>query len=153
MDGIRVDPVADWREWRLTHAGLTWRAALPEDAVAITSLIDAGERRLGRRDRPDLFAPPVILTLVAEDAAGVIVDGVAIELVADVTKFTDNRQGFAAFEKLVPVVGAFLDSRKIRVAQMWTPLRWTRAMARAMARMGFDCVAGRYAHWMRRVRG
>lgn len=143
----------DWRDWRLTHEGLAWRIALPEDSPGVHRLFEAVERRFGTQDRPNLFAPPVLLTLVAENSGGHIVDGLYVELVAEIVKFSDSRAAFAAYPKLLPYIGSFLQSRNVRVAQMNVLSRWERVMCGALAAMGFKRVAPKYSTWMRRVRG
>ncbi len=142
----------DWRDWRLEASGLVWRVALPEDAEGLEALTAMTDARYGQQDRPDFFEKPVLLTLVAEDASGVIVDGLYIELVADITKLTSNRNGFAAYPLLLPVIGGFLESRHVRVAQMSVLQRWTAAMAISLKKMGMMRTDGIFSHWVRKVR-
>jgi len=142
----------DWRDWRLEHEGLTWRVALPEDADRIRGLLEVVDHRFGLQDRPCLFAAPVLLSLIAE-RDGHIVDGLYVELVAEIVKFSDNRAAFRAYPLLLPVIGSFLEARKVRVAQMNVLSRWERVMAPALQAMGFNRVAPKFSTWMRRVRG
>lgn len=135
----------EWRDWRLECAGLTWRVALPDDRDRVVALF--GELD----DRPDLFAPPVLITVVAEDLGGSIVDAFYVELVADITKLTTNRAGFAAAELLVPAIASLLQARKVRVAQMSVPRRWVNVMRESMERMGFAPASNQFAQWVRKV--
>lgn len=142
----------DWRLWRLEHNGLTWRAALPKDVGWINDVIDDTEQHLrADQDRPDPFAFPILLTLVAEDAEGRIVDALEIELVADIRKLGLDRRSFSAWEKLLPVIGQFLQERRVRVAHISTRKRWARLMAPALRAMGFETTDGKITHWLRKV--
>lgn len=140
--------VEAWRDWTIEHADLTWRVALPEDGNAVAALIEA---QPVKQDRPDLFAAPVILTLVAEDFTGEIVDALYIELIAEITKITANRAGFDAYQLLLPHIRSFLHARNIRVAQMAVLPRWKRVMAASLERMGFWCIDSRFSCWVRKV--
>lgn len=142
----------DWRDWRLEHDGLIWRVALQKDEPGIAGVLDAVDNRLGKQDRPDLYAAPVLLTLVAEDETGAIVDGLYIELVAEIVKFSDNRRAFDSYEKLLPYIGSFLQSREVRVVQMNVLSRWERVMSGSLERMGFGPIAPKFKTWMRKVR-
>jgi hypothetical protein len=140
-----------WQEWRLSVDGLTWRVAGKEDAEAIADVLLLESRKHGPADIPNLFDKPVLLTLVAEDENGVIVDGVYIEAVAEVIKFATDRRAFAAHDALLPVIGGFLQERGLRIAQMTTLKRWANAMAPALERLGFKRQDGKYSLWVRRV--
>lgn len=142
----------DWRDWRLEHAGLTWSVALPEDIEAIDALLDREEAKFGRQDRPNLFEPPVMITLVAKNEAGEIVDGLSIELVAEIGKLTTNREGFSAYPKLLPHIGGFLQARGVRVAQMAVASRRVPAMQPMLEEMGFRPVEPVLSMWVRKVR-
>jgi hypothetical protein len=143
----------DWREWRLIDGELTWRAMVPEDddRSDFWAMMEKMNARFGPQDRPDFLKSPVILTLVAEDAAGWIVDGVYIELVADITKLSTNRAGYASYEKLLPVIQGFLAERGIRLATMAVLTRWAPVMQASLEKMGFGLVDSKYCSWIRRV--
>jgi hypothetical protein len=141
----------EWRDWRVEHSGLTWRVAEKSDSSAIESMLLASDKRMGEQDRPDLFDSPVLITLVAEDGSGAIVDGLYIELVADITKLTANRAGFDAWPHLMPPITGLLKARKIRLAQMFVIERWSKVMGKHLKAMGFSPTAARFASWVRRV--
>lgn len=141
-----------WRGWRLEHEGLTWRIAQPEDLPAIEEILGGVERKYGTQDRPDLMDVPVLITLVCADADGRIVDGIYVELVAEIVKFGLDRSAFSAYEKLLPVIGGLLQARKVRIAQMATLKRWSSAMALPLKLLGFERADGKFAYWVRKVR-
>lgn len=151
LDDIPVE-VELWRSWRVASNGLLWRVALPEDREAINAVCDDMERRTSQEaNRVDPFASPVMLTLVAEDECGLIVDVVTVEALAHISKLSANRQGFASFPDLLPDVRAFLMAKGFTVATMSVPKRWEKLMAPTMIRMGFRSTCDRFAHWFRSV--
>lgn len=113
-----------WREWRREAEGLIWRVAVPEDKPQIERMWRVKERLLGvKYPLPDLFAPPVILALVAEDDRGWIVDGVFLECVADVTKLSGNPRGFRALTAIEHDLASFLGLRGFRRVTAAMPRR------------------------------
>lgn len=141
-----------WRDWTLTAEGLTWRIALPQDIPALTLLLDSAHMMVGSQERPDFFAFPVVLTLVAENPDGIIVDGLYVEMEAYIRKIGLSRQGMISAEALVPMLGSFLVSRKIRLGRVAVPKRLARIMAGSMKRMGLTDVTDKFSHWVMRLR-
>lgn len=120
---------AAWMEWRREADGLTWRVALPEDKPAIERMWRVKERLLGvKYGLPDLFAPPVILTLIAENERGWIVDGVFFECVADVTKLSGNPRGFRSLTAIEHDLASFLALRGFRRVTAAMPRRVSEKM-------------------------
>lgn len=142
----------DWKTWRQSSEGLTWRIAVLEDLPALTRLLDAAHMMVGAQERPDFFAFPVVLTLVAENADGVIVDGLYIEFEAYIRKIGLNRQGMLSAEALVPMLGSFLASRKIRLGRVAVPKRLAKVMGTSMERMGLIDVSEKFSHWAMKLR-
>jgi hypothetical protein len=142
----------DWRKWSLTSEGLRWRIAVEKDLPALTRLLDSAHMMVGSQERPDFFAFPVILTLVAENLDGIIVDGLYIELDAYIRKIGLSRQGMLSSEALVPMLGSFLVSRKIRIGRVAVPSRLAKIMAASMRRMGLVDVSESFSHWCMKLR-
>jgi|GEM_PF-6201877 len=141
-----------WRDWSLTAEGLRWRIARPEDVPFLTWLLDSAHMMMGAQERPDFFAFPVVLTLVAENPDGVIVDGLYVEFEAYIRKIGLNRQGMLSAEALVPMLGSFLVSRKIRLGRVAVPKRLARVMRDSMRRMGLTDVTECFSHWVMKLR-
>jgi hypothetical protein len=141
----------DWRTWSLVSEGLRWRVAVIEDLPALTHLLDSAHMMVGPQERPDFFAFPVILTLVAEDFTGTIVDGLYIELDAYIRKIGLNRTGMISSEALVPMLGSFLASRKIRIGRVAVPIRLAKIMKASMRRMGMVDVTEKFSHWAMKI--
>ena len=127
-----------WREWRRTSDGLTWRVALPEDMPAIQRIWDAKARVIGVKcSLPDLFAPPVLLTLVAEDDRGRIVDGVFLEAIVDVTKLGAKPGGFQSLTGIADELASFVHNRKFRLVMAAMPGKAAEKMADGLKEAGF----------------
>lgn len=141
-----------WRTWNLTAEGLRWRIALPEDIPALGRLLDAAHMMVGEQERPDLFAFPVVLTLVAENPEGLIVDGLYVEFEAYIRKIGLNRQGMLSAEALTPMLASFLVSRNIRLARIAVPKRLAKIMRRTVERVGMVDVTDRFTHWVMKLR-
>lgn len=144
--------VDNWRHWSLESNGLTWRIAEERDLPALTFLLDAAGQMMGPQERPDFFAFPVVLTLVAENLDGIIVDGLYIEFEAYLRKIGLNKQGMNSLEALVPTLGSFLVSRKIRLARVAVPSRLAKIMRGTVERCGFTDVTEKFIHFVRQLR-
>lgn len=141
-----------WRNWSLESEGLRWRIALEQDLPALNHLLDTAHMMVGPQERPDFFAFPVVLTLVAEDADGIIVDGLYVEMEAYIRKIGLNKTGMLSAEALVPMLGSFLVSRKIRIGRVAVPARLARVMRDSMRRMGLVDVSNTFTHWAMKLR-
>ena len=142
----------DWRNWSLTSEGLRWRIAVVEDLPALTRLWDAAQAVAGPQERPDLFSFPVVLTLVAEDINGLIVDGLYVEFEGFIRKVGLSRQGMVSAEALVPMLASFLVSRKIRIGRVAAPIRLAKVMAASLRRMGLTEVSESFRYWAMKLR-
>jgi hypothetical protein len=87
---------------------------------------------------PDLFAPPVVLTLVAEDEDGRIVDGAFLEAMIDVTKIGARPGGFQSLTGIAGELAAFARSRKFRRVTAAMPVKASERMAEGLKRAGFE---------------
>jgi hypothetical protein len=141
----------DWRDWRAEAKGLTWRCALPQDMFAMERLWKAKGRVVGNDDRPDLFAWPVVLTLVAEDDQGFIVDGVFLEAVVDVTKIGCSPEGFESLVGIAPELAGFVASRKMRFVYAILPTRLDRVMGKLLKLAGFEDRGKMQSVWAKRI--
>ena len=143
---------ASWRDWTLSAEGLRWRIATEADLPALYRLQDMAEQRMGEQERPDLMAFPVVLTLLAEDEQGRIVDGLYVEFEAYVRMLGLSRRGMISAEALVPMLASFLVSRKIRLGRVAVPVRLARVMQASLERMGLIDVTQRFRHWVLKLR-
>lgn len=144
--------VESWRDWSLTSEGLRWRIAVPEDIPHLTMLLDSAHMMVGEQERPDFFAFPVVLTLVAENPEGIIVDGLYVEFEAYIRKIGLNKQGMRSAEALTPMLASFLVSRRIRLARIAVPTRLAKIMRRTVERTGMVDVTDRFTHWVMKLR-
>lgn len=122
-----------WRQ--ATDKGRTWRLANFNDLPRLNELWDGMEQRLGKQDRPDLFAMPVTLTLVAEDETGTVVAGIYGEAVIDWTMIGTDRKTAESINDLFPMLRQYLGERSIRVARVLVPKRLAKGMAEALPQM------------------
>lgn len=114
---------------------MIWRLAVKSDLPRIHELWAEMDRKFGRQDRPDLFAMPVLLTLVAEDENGVVVSALYGECVVDWTMIGANREAGRMVDKLFPYLEHFLLERTIRVARVLVPKRIERHMQKLLPQM------------------
>jgi hypothetical protein len=127
-----------WRDWRRESEGLSWRVALPSDLPAIERMWEAKARIIGvKHELPDLFASPVVLTLVAEDARGRIVDGAFFEAVIDVTKLGAKPGGFRSLTRIASELAGFFRSRTFRRVTAAMPEKVSEKMGAGLAQAGF----------------
>lgn len=139
-----------WANYRRRVGDLTWRLATVEDIPEILRLWRVTDRLLGPQDKPMLFASPVLLTLVAEDGGGKIVDALYCEAVLDVTKIGCSRAGFDGAEVIVEDLRQWAARRSFRLARIAIPRALIGAMESVLRRFGFAC-ADEFSHWVRRL--
>lgn len=129
-------------DWRLpTTNGCVWRLARFEDREAIEECWRLQEKRLGEQDRPDLFAFPVLLTLVLEDGAGKIVGAKYVECSATFSVVGIDGVLTEALADLQPYVQGFLAEKGIRVAVAPVAKRLVRFMRGRLERAGFTDIS------------
>jgi hypothetical protein len=141
------------QHWRLTSGDYTWRLALPSDAMAMAGMMVEMAERLGKpQDCPDLFAPPVVVTLICEDKTGKIVNATYMELVADITMLSFHKGSFNSAEALMPVLAGLAYSRTIRIGRVTTLRRIRRAVRGMLEKVGYRRVDEDLEQWVFRVR-
>lgn len=141
------------KHWRLKSGAVTWRLALPSDAMAMAGLVvDMQERTGVERDCPDMFAWPVMITLVAEDDSGTIVGAVYMEAIAEIKMLNFNRDAFTSAEALLPLLAGLANERKIRWGRVSTKHWIQRRVSRMLRAVGFELEPDRMDHWLFRVR-
>jgi hypothetical protein len=143
--------VMDWTNYRRRVGDLTWRLATIDDIPDILRLWRVTERLLGKQDKPMLFAPPVLLTMVAENDQGEIVDAFYCEAVIDVTKIGCSRSGFEGCEVLIEDLRQWARHRSFRLARIAIPTKLKNLMAATLKKFGFSCVDSGLSHWARRL--
>lgn len=137
--------------WRLKASnGITWRLAVIEDMPRLTELWDNMDKRLGKQDRPDLFAMPVVLTLVAEDEHGIIVSGLYGEAVIDFTGIGTDRRAMLTASEIIPTLHEFLLERTIRVVRVLVPKRVAKGMSALLP--GLSEITQSFAQFIYQIR-
>jgi hypothetical protein len=134
--------------WRLKTAnGLTWRMMRIEDAPRVVDLWREMDRKLGKQDSPNLFALPVLVTLVAEDELGEIVEALYGEAVIDLTLIGCDRRAMASTVELTGPLGSFLKSQwNIRAVRVLVPRRLRAGMKRLLPQ--FRDITERFAQFV-----
>lgn len=141
-----------WRNYKRRTGALTWRVATPEDLPAIDRLRVVSERFLGReQSAPDLFKPPILLALVAEDKSGAIVDLVYAEAQVEIVKVACTRQGFKEAWILEQDLSHWLKVRGFKKAIIRTTHRLKHAMCDALLGAGFRCHDTIISYWTRQL--
>lgn len=149
LDGGGVE--IDWSIYRKRVGDLTWRAATFDDVPVILRLWKTTDRLLGEQDKPMLFARPVLLTLVAEDDAGRIVDALYLEATVDITKIGCSRSGFEGALPLAEDLRQWLRSRGFRMARITVPIKLRDRMAAVLRGFKFWPSDELLSHWIRRL--
>jgi hypothetical protein len=127
--------------WSLkTASGLTWTYTRYEDIPELMKCHRFLERYCGPQSAPPQFQFPVILSLVARDETGAIVDGCYIEMVAEVVKLGFTKAGTEDFAELAPHLTTFMQGRKIRVVQVHARRRMSRFLRPLYERLGFKAM-------------
>jgi hypothetical protein len=87
-----------------------------------------------------LFELPILLTLVAENECGKIVDAIVIEAQVEVIKLSCTKAGFEESDKLQEDLAPWLRSLGFRTALATTPLELKEKMEPGLVRSGFRCL-------------
>ena len=142
----------DWKDYARTYNGLTWRLATVDDLPAILKLWRAKERFLGKKqDMPPLFSRPTLITLVAENEACRIVDGLFVEATVDVTKLGCSKDGFESTTAVCDDIADWLKERGFRLASIVVPKLLASRMSAVLKKMGFRSTDGRSVYWSRHL--
>lgn len=138
-----------WRGYEQAAGDLVWRVASPADAADLERLWVVKERMLGRKiDRPDFFAPPCLITLVAE-RDGKIVAGMFAEAHVDVSMIGCSLRGFDSTPAIAGHLAMWLKSRGFRLASIVVPKVLSARMAETLKKMGFGSTEHRSIYWRR----
>ena len=141
-----------WKNFRKVTGRLTWRLATPNDLPAIRRLRNVTERFLKQPQRnPQLFSLPVLLSLVAENEHGRIVDLVYVEAHVEVVKVACSAVGLEESFALDEDLSAWLRSIGFRTALVTTNHRLKPRMADELKAAGFKCMDALFSHWKRRI--
>lgn len=142
--------VVDWKNYRKRTGQLTWRLATRDDLPAIEKLRGVSERFLGRiQANPDLFRPPILIALVAEDKEGRIVDLLYVEAQVEIVKMACTNQGFKEAWRLDEDLRGWLKGRGFQKVIIRTTRRLKQAMAATLEWAGFRCHDSIMSYWTR----
>ena len=135
------NPAEFWKGWTKKTGKLTWRPATPQDLPAIRRLINISERFLHQPQRnPALFSMPVLLTLVAENERGKIVDCLYAEAQVELVKMACSPESLIELPLLEEDLSTWLRSIGIRAVIATTLAGPTKdRMAAGLAALGFRC--------------
>lgn len=103
-----------------------------EDAPRVIELWREMDGKLGQQDKPNLFAMPVVITLVCEDEQGVIQSAIYGEAVVDFTAIGTDRGAMTGVHEIFPELARHLSERSIRIVRVLVPKYLARGMARVL---------------------
>ena len=139
-----------WKDYRRTAGDLSWRLAVPEDQPAIDRIQEASERLLNEKQKaPNLFAAPVMLALVAEDATGNVVDALYAEAQVEIVKMGCSSESFTATMDIEKDLYRWLRGLGIKRATVRTRASLKERMRSILSFLGFECEDDDFSHWTR----
>ena len=145
-----MKPSEYWRGWTKRTGKLTWRLATPVDLPAIRRLRNVSERFFGQPQRdPSLFAMPVLLTFVAENERGKIVDCVYVEAQCELVKMACSPESLTELAGLEEDLSKWLRSIGIRAVLATTVAHPKNTMANALHTLRFKSCEGIWTYWKR----
>lgn len=148
----KTDWTEYWRTYSKTTGRYLWRAAVPDDLPKIRRLQNVTERFLGIEQRkPCLFAPPVLLALVAENDRGQIVDVLWLEAQVEIAKVACTASSFEESAGLQEDLAAFLRARGFRTVVATCMPKLKDRMAEGFVKAGFRCLDRVFSYWARWV--
>ena len=129
-----------WKDWTKCTGKLTWRLATPVDLLSIRRLRNVSERFMGMPQRnPTLFSMPVLLTLVATNERGKIVDCLYLEAQVELVKLACTAESLTELAGLEEDLSTWLKSVGIRTVLATTLAAPGNRMSRALESLGFKC--------------
>lgn len=141
-----------WKDYRRCTGKLTWRLATPEDLPSIRRIRGATERFLHQRQSQiDLFSPPVLLTLVAENEHGKVVDALYVQSIVEISKIACAGTGFEETAGLEEDLLAWLVGIGFRQAIINTNHTLRERMRPVLEKLGFNCQDGMFSRWIRHL--
>ena len=147
-----MKPSEFWKNWTKCTGKLTWRLAQPVDLPAIRRLRNVSERFMGmpQRDMP-LFNMPVLLTLVAENERGKIVDCLYLEAQVELVKMACTAESLTELAGLKEDLSVWLRSIGIRTVLATTLAGPKDRMAKALDGLGFKSCEGVWHYFKRHL--
>lgn len=140
-----------WRDYRKTTGRLTWRLAVPNDLSAIRRLRNVSERFLQQPQRnPSLFDLPVLLTLVAENERGKLVDCIYVEAQVEIIKMACTESGAVESAGLEEDLSLWLKSLGFRSVLAVTS-NPTKRMDAILEKLSFRKMPLNLVFWKRRL--
>ena len=141
-----------WKDYRRTAGDMVWRLAMPEDQPAIDRIRETSERFLNETQKaPNLFAAPVMLALVAEDANGNVVDLLYLEAQVEVVKMGCSSESFTATMDIEKDLYAWLRGAGIKTATVRVRRTLKERMRSVLSFLGFECEDDEFSHWTRHL--
>ena len=134
-----MDIKADfWKDYRRVTGKLTWRLATPDDLPRIRRIKNVSERFLNQKQKNiPLFDPPVLLTLVAENAEAKIVDCLYIEAQVELVKMGCSPESLAELAGLEEDLTIYFKSLGIKTVLATTLKKRADGMAPGLTDLGF----------------
>lgn len=147
-----MKPSEFWKNWTKCTGSLRWRLATPDDLPAIRRLRNASQRLTGEPQRnPALFDMPVLLTLVAENQDGKIVDALYLEAQVELVKIGCSPDGLAEIAGLEEDLSIYLKSIGIRTVLATTLVTRKDKMADGLISLGFKSCEGFWRYFKRHL--
>jgi len=138
-----------WKGYRKTTGNLTWRLATKDDLPAMLKIRAVTERFLHQKQKkPPLFYKPVLLTLVAEDRRGKIVDVVYVESQVEVCKMGCTSAGFKEFSGVAEDLTSWLREVGFNRAVINAQRQIKEGMTDTLKEAGFSCVDEIFSQWI-----
>jgi len=139
-----------WKDYRKATGKLTWRLATSDDLSALRRLQKISERFLGAPQKnPCFFAAPVLLTLVAEDSSGKIVDALYVEAQVELVKLACTERGFRESAELEEDLSHWLRSIGFKTVLVTTSEKVRDRMKSLLSKLRFRPMDGVLSYWRR----
>lgn len=141
-----------WIGWTKKTGSLTWRLGTPDDLPAIRRLRNISERFLHQRQSQiGLFSPPVLLTLVAENEKGKIVEALYVQSIVEISKIGCTGSGLDETAGLEADLYAWLKKIGFKQAIINTNHTLRERMRPVLEKLGFKCQDGMFSRWTRHL--
>lgn len=149
---LALSPAEAWKDYRRCTGKLVWRLATPDDLPAIRRLRNLSERFLHQKQSQiGLFSPPVLLTLVAENEHGKIVDCLYVQSIVEISKISCTKAGFEEIAGLEADLYAWLRGIGFKQAIINTNHGLREHMRPVLEKLGFKCQDGMFSRWTRHL--
>jgi hypothetical protein len=149
---LALSPAEQWKGYSKKTGRLTWRLAVPDDLPAIRRLRNIAERFLHQKQSQiELFSPPVLLTLVAENEHGKIVDCLYVQSIVEISKISCTEAGFEETAGLEADLYAWLRGIGFKQAIINTNHGLRERMRPLLEKLGFKCGDDTFSRWTRHL--